>query len=149
MFRTAIRPGSFSRELVMRFSRLLAVLCLSIAVGCASTSKKAKKPTDKELATRRWSSARAAVLGQLAKEQYESGNFDKSRQTVNEALRLDPESGQLHLLSAKLAIEQGQLELADKELGAARRCDPKNADVEYYSGVIYQRWQQPQKALEF
>jgi len=62
---------------------------------------------------------------------------------------MNPDNGQLHLLSAKLAIEQGQLELADKELGAARRCDPKNAEVEYFSGVVYQRWQQPEKALEF
>src|SRR5205814_2054850 len=133
----------------MRMMRLVAAVSLSLAVslGCANGAK--KRPTDREVATKQWSAARAAVLGQLALDQYKSGNFDKSRQTLNEALRLNPDSSQLHLLSAKLAIEQGQLELADKELGAARRCDPKNAEVEYFSGVVYQRWEQPDKALEF
>ena len=105
----------------MQWARWIVVMSLAIALGCASSHT--KKPTDKELATKRWSGARAAVLGQLAREQYESGNFDKSRLTLNEALRLNPDSGPLHLLSAKLAIEQGQLELADKELAAARRAD--------------------------
>ena len=131
----------------MQWARWIVVMSLAIALGCASSHT--KKPTDKELATKRWSGARAAVLGQLAREQYESGNFDKSRLTLNEALRLNPDSGPLHLLSAKLAIEQGQLELADKELAAARRADPKNPEVEYFSGVVYQRWQQPERALEF
>src|SRR5439155_25294592 len=137
----------FRQELPMRWSRAMAVIALSMAIGCASNHT--RKPTDKEIATRQWSSARAAVLGQLARQQYESGNFDKSRQTINEALRLNPDSAQLRLFSAKVAIEQGQLELADKELAAARRSDPKNPEVEYFSDVVYQRWQQPERPSEF
>jgi tetratricopeptide (TPR) repeat protein len=132
----------------MRFKHVIASVCLCAILGCAGASKSQRRE-DRVAANKRWNSTRAAVLGQLASDQYKSGNFDKSRQTLNEAMRMDPENGRLHLLSAKLAIEQGQLELADKELGAARRGDPKNAEVEYFSGVVYQRWEQPEKALEF
>ena len=54
----------------------------------------------------------------LARDQYQSGNFDKCRSTLNEALRIDPKNARLHVLSAKLAIEQAQLETADRELRA-------------------------------
>jgi tetratricopeptide (TPR) repeat protein len=85
----------------------------------------------------------------LAKDQYKNGNFDQCRQTVNDALKLAPDNVPCRLLSARLAIEQGQLEVADRELSAARKVDPKNAEVDYLSGVIYQRWQKPETAYEY
>jgi tetratricopeptide (TPR) repeat protein len=85
----------------------------------------------------------------LANDQYTTGNFDKSRETIDDAIRLAPEHAGLRVLSARLAIEQGRLELADAELVLARKLDPKNAEGDYLSGVVYQRWQQPDKALGF
>jgi len=135
----------------MRFKRFIAVFCLSAAValggaGCNSGAK--KKVADKQAANKRWAGARAAVLGQLAFDQYKSGNFDKARQSANDALKLSPDNAQLRLLSAKIAIEQAQLEVAERELILADKADPKNAEINYFQGVIYQRWQQPEKALD-
>src|SRR5262245_28727942 len=131
----------------MCFRKFIASVCICLAVaGCASTSK--KRVVDKEAANKRWTGARAAVLGQLATDQYKSGNFDKSRQSINEAIRLSPDNPQLRLLSAKLAIEQAQLELADKELQTACKLDPKLAEADYFRGVVYQRWQQSEQALD-
>ena len=76
-------------------------------------------------------------------------NFEKSRYTVDEALKLNPKDANLHILSAKLGIEQGELELAERELATARVLDPKNAEADYLSGVICQRWQKPDAAAEF
>ena len=59
------------------------------------------------------------MLASLANDQYKSGNLDKSRMTVNEALKLTPENAALHVLSANLAIEGGQLELAEQQLKLA------------------------------
>src|SRR5690349_8169529 len=84
----------------------------TLAGGCAGN----KKETSKQAAGQRWNAARAGVLLTLARDQYASGNFDKCRKTLDDALKLDPENPQLHLLSAKLSIEQGQLELAEREL---------------------------------
>src|SRR5438309_11508620 len=93
--------------------RSWSVLAAVILTGCANDHK--KQPTQKELATKQWNSARAGVMAGLAKDQYENGNIEKARQSTAEALRMDPTSPQLHLLAAKLAIESGQLETADAE----------------------------------
>jgi tetratricopeptide (TPR) repeat protein len=124
---------------------LVLALILITAAGCAGNKK---RPTQKEAATKQWNNARATVLAQLAKSQYEAGSFDKSQQTLNEAMTLAPENPGVHLLQAKLSIEQGQLDRADRELKTVLKLDPKSAEAEYLSGVVYQRWQKPDLALE-
>jgi tetratricopeptide (TPR) repeat protein len=128
----------------MRLKWLLAAALVMLLVGCAKDGK--KKPTDKELVTQQWRDARANVLFGLGRDQYQHGNFEQSRKTVDDAIKLSPNNSHLRVLSAKLAIEQGQLELAEKELIKARDADPKNAEADYLSGVIYQRWQRPETA---
>ncbi len=116
-----------------------------IAAGCGGT----KKPTQKEAAKLQWNQTRANVLLSLAQNQYGIGNFEKSRQTTDEALALDPKNAGLRILSAKLGIEQGRLEAAEYDLRLARAGAPKNAEADYLSGVIYQRWQKPETAHNF
>jgi Flp pilus assembly protein TadD len=129
---------------------MLPVACgvalgLGVVGGCSGT----KKPSQKQQATQQWNRARANVMYGLAKDQYATGNFDPARKTADDALRLDPEHGPLRVLSAKLAIEAGNLDIADKELAKARKINPKNAEADYLAGVVNQRWQKPEVALEF
>jgi tetratricopeptide (TPR) repeat protein len=131
---------------------ITAAIAALIAAGCVSQSTSPNAPpppTPTAQATAQWNDARAAVMAGLADDQFKNGNFDKSRQSVDEALRLAPKNAGLHVLSAKLAIEQGQLELADKELSTARVLDQKNAEADYLSGVVSQRWQKPDAAAEY
>jgi tetratricopeptide (TPR) repeat protein len=130
---------------------VVVALAAVMVVGCSSSNKepKKKKLTQRQQGERDWKMARAAVLLSLAKDQYATGNFDKSRQTVDDALRLAPDHAGLRILSAKLSVEQGRLELADADLAKARKLEPKNAEADYLSGVVYQRWQQPEKALGY
>ena len=86
---------------------LAALLAAAGSAGCASSKK-----VQHERAMAQWSGARASVLAGLARDQYNTGNFDKCRVTLDEALKLNPKDPQLHILSAKLAMEQGQLEAA-------------------------------------
>ena len=97
----------------------------------------------------RWKATRAAVLGNLAKEHYENGIFDQARDTVKDALALNPENPFLHVLSAKIAIEEGRLESAEKSLAEARRLAPKAAEPDYLSGVVCQRWHKLEEAAEY
>lgn len=121
------------------------LVLLLLLAACAST----KSPSAQEAANKRWNDARANVLSTLAADQYANGNFDKARSTIDQAIRLSPDNAAGRVLSAKLYIEAGQLEAAERELLQALRDDPANAEAEYLSGVVYQRWQQPQRALEF
>src|SRR4029079_18158894 len=125
---------------------LLPLCLLAVLTGCQSASK---KPTQKELAAQQWNATRASVLAGLANDQYNTGNLEKSRSTVTDALKLAPDNARLRILSAKLALEQGQLELAERELARAREADPKNAEADYLSGVVFQRWQKAETAFEF
>lgn len=127
----------------------LSLAAAVMAAGLAGCQQDAKKPTPKEVATRQWNGARAAVLTSLAKDQFEGGSFDKARQSINEAMKMDPENPAIRVWSAKIAIEQAQLELADKELRLARQFAPGNAEADYLSGVVYQRWQKPDLAYDF
>src|SRR5688500_10100122 len=133
----------------MRLKWMLPVACgVAMALGASGCSG-TKKPTQKQAATEHWNRARANVMYGLAKDQYATGNFDPARKTTDDALRLHPDNGPLRVLSAKLAIEQGNLDLADKDLAKARKLNPKNAEADYLSGVVNQRWQKPEVALEF
>ncbi len=105
-------------------------------------------PNQKLEATKQWNDARASVLASLANDQYNSGNFDKCQETLDQALRLEPDNVSLHLLAARLAVEQGKLEVARAHLAVAGRLDPKNADVDYLTGVVMQRWRQPRQACD-
>jgi tetratricopeptide (TPR) repeat protein len=137
----------------MTLKSKLPVACVAIALmitgglggGCSAT----KKPTQKQAAHQHWDRARATVMYGLAKDQYATGNFEPARKTVDDALRLDPDHGPLRILSAKLAIEAGNLDRADKDLAAARKANPRDAEADYLAGVVNQRWQKPEVALEF
>jgi Flp pilus assembly protein TadD len=145
---------------------VVAVVAVAVVLGgCTSTETrtvqtgreqtvatkppKKKRMSQKQKAEAEWKLARANVLMSLAKDQYANGSLDKSRETVNDAMRLAPEHAGLRVLSAKLYIETGRLELADKDLAIARHLDPKDPEADYLSGVVYQRWQQPERALGF
>src|SRR5438445_7233192 len=92
-----------------------ALATLPLVAGCGSSGdRKTYGQEQKELAQKQWAGARANVLASLAKEQYENGNFDNCRKTIDEALKMDPDNVPLRVLSSKLAIEQSNLELAEK-----------------------------------
>src|ERR1700722_6727325 len=130
--------------LTIRKSCVFIFLMLGLLASCTDSH-----PEQEQAAMKQWNDARSSVLVGLAVDQYNNANFDRSRATIDEALGLTPDSAPAHLLSAKFYVEAGQLEVAERELTLARHADPNSAEADYLSGVIYQRWQQPERALEF
>ncbi len=126
----------------MRRTLAIAVIALSCLAGCSQT----KPPDNKKAAAAQWNGARAAVLHSLASDQFKTGNYDKARQTVVEALKMSPQNAELWILSAKLNIEQSQLEVAQQDLGRAMEFAPEKAEPYYLRGVINQRWQKLDQA---
>lgn len=124
-------------------------MILGLAVATATLSGCAgSKSTERETVTHQWNSARAGVQFALANQCYQNGSLDKARQAIDQALALDPKHVPSIILSARIAIEQAQLEYAARQLELAGTLDPKNPDIDYFLGVIYQRWQRPESALE-
>lgn len=120
---------------------VILTLCLSLA-ACGQ-SKNKKEAYDK------WNAARGSVQGNLAAEQYRNGNLPDARKTINEALKLEPKNVSYRVLSAQIYIEAAALESAQRELDVVRALDPKNAQADYLSGIVYQRWQKPNVALDY
>lgn len=127
----------------MRKSILIFAMISVVGAGCAST----KKPTQREQASAQWNSARAGVLGNLAGDQFDTGNSSEASQTIANALALDPQNIRLRILSARIAIETGKLEGAQSELEVASKLDPNNPEVEYHKGIIAQHWMKNEEAL--
>lgn len=123
----------------------LALSLIALSGGCGNS---AKRPTPQQQANVQWNAARSGVMVGLAKDQYEAGEFDKAKQTIVDALKLSPQSAPAYILAARIAIEQAQLEVAERDLRLAREFDPKNAEADYLGGVVYQRWQKPDLAYE-
>ena len=73
-----------------------SVVLLCLLGACSST----KDPTVQEAAMKQWNNARSNVLSGLAADQYANGNFDKSRSTIDQAIRLSPDNAAAHVLSA-------------------------------------------------
>jgi Flp pilus assembly protein TadD len=129
----------------MRLSAaIVGIVTLLLVAGCQN-----KGPTDKQMAEKRWNDTRAAILAGVAQDQYKAHDFEKCRDTLNKALAMAPDNPQLHTLAAKLEIEQGHMEPAERELEVARKYAPAEPEPYYLSGIVYQRWQKPQTALEF
>ena len=124
------------------YGLLLAALGILLMAGGCESGK-----TKKEVA-QHWNATRAAVQGSVASERYKLGNLEDARKAVDDAIKLDPDNAVYRILSARIYIDRNQLEAADAELTIARKSAPNNGEVEYLAGVIYQRWERPQLALE-
>src|SRR6478609_5594527 len=130
----------------MSYKKLSVALSLSLLAGCGDVKQ---PPDSKQKLTTQWQGARAGVQYTLAKQEYEAGDVDGARKSCDQALKLNPKLAPALILSAKLSIEKGQLDRADQSLNEAREIEPKNPEPDYYSGIVYQRWQKSEKALEF
>lgn len=121
---------------------LILILLATSAAGCNSGDKR------KAEARAEWNAARAKVLLGLATDQFANGNLNASRKTCNDALQLSDRIPGLYILKAKLDIDQGNLLQARDALDAALTLQPEAAEPNYLKGVVAERWQEPQKALE-
>ena len=120
-----------------------AMVLAASLMGCQNG-----KPTAKEQARINWNSTRAAVQLNLAKQQYEAGAHAQCRKSLTQALSLDAKNVKIWILAAKLDIEESRLSEAAKSLEMAGGLDAKNAEVDYLMGIVQQRWQKLEAALE-
>lgn len=125
---------------------LVSAAVLAAATGCETQGA---HKTLKEEQYAKWNAARIGVLYQLAKQQYEVGDFDKCRDTLKQAFAHNAPHAGVHILAAKVDLEKGTLEPASEHLKQAMVISPAEPEAYYLMGVVYQRWQNLERAAEF
>lgn len=116
-------------------------------VGCSGTKQK-KFSEVKQDARDRWAETRSGVLFSVAQKQFAAGELDKAERTCAQALQASPNQAAYIELMGQISLERGNLERAMIKLDKAKSLDPQRASTWYYLGVINQRWQRYDAALE-
>lgn len=127
-------------------------LCASSLLGCMTDNHSQWVGEGED----RWNRLRSSAMLDMAQGQFDAGALDQADKTVNEAATIDSANPQLHLMAGRIALERGELERAFRlfelsskllaELEPAPR--PILAEAYYYQGVVLQRWQQHNAALD-
>lgn len=128
-----------------RSAALLAVSATMLSLqGCATPYRQQVR----EEAKGRMNAVNAQLLADQAKQNFEGGQFEKALKNIDEAIGRSPEIATFHVLRGRILLEMHRLEASLDSFAKARSIDPNNADAAYFSGIIFQRWQDNQKSYE-
>jgi tetratricopeptide (TPR) repeat protein len=121
---------------MMKWMVIATALVVGALAGCqpGSTSKEARAA-----AYQRWHRTRATVLCGLASEYLKTGQLDEAAKKAKEAIVLDAECTDAHVVLGKAYIEKGQYLLATDELAVACRQKGDSSDVVYLLGVAQEK----------
>jgi len=122
---------------------MLAAAVLGILTGCQTTDQKALR----EQSIKRWYTARAEVLCGLGREHLKVGQLDSAAKVGREALALEANCVNAHVLLGKVYIEQGLYAQAESELRAAAELQSSSAEIHYLLGVAQEKAGEMEEAL--
>jgi len=137
-----------SRRLLRTLTIAAAASCVLILTGCEAMEPGKQHSTIKQEQTSRWIATRVGVMVQLAQQQYAVGDMAKCKETLGQALALKPDAPGLKLLAGKVFLETGDLEAALQYLTEAKDIEVSNPEPLYLLGVLNQRWQKNDVALD-
>lgn len=116
------------------FSCVVTLLGASSVVLCSCGhgryTTEAKKDSEKRL-----SQLKSATQFDLATQQYESGDLDRSLRTIEQSIALTPDVARPYLLKARILIEMGRTEEALSAIDKGADLAPDSADFYYFRGV--------------
>lgn len=135
-------------------NRMKNKLCILMAgcvltlmlMGCSVSNK--RHDQNKALAKQRWIETRAGHMYALAKQQFLTGDLDKSEKTILEALHAEANTPGFYDLAARISIERGALEVAFIKLNKSIELNAKRYESHYLMGLVLQRWQRYEQALK-
>lgn len=83
-----------------------------------------------------------------ARQDYESGQFERALRNVNAAIGESPDIPKYWLLQGQIHLEMNDLEEAMAAFETAIGLDEKFADAHYYAGIVLQRWSDDELAYQ-
>lgn len=120
---------------------VLAVMMLSACSG-------SQKFDEKKAAMRtQWEQSRSTMVAQLAVEAYQHGELQQARERCIEALSMDRDNLALRLLLVRIYLEENNNDAALQHLNVMHQEDIQSWEVDYYTGVAFERKRQFDEAL--
>lgn len=126
----------------------VSVLSLSVLAlaGCAGPTKTGLE--NRAAAYERMATINSKLSYDQAEQAFEAGNFDKALREVATAIERHPTAPAYHLLQGRIYLETHRLESAVGCFKEAMELAPDYAEAEYFTGIVFQRWSDDQKAYE-
>ena len=131
---------------------VLMLTCLAVG-GCQKNHEKWSNASKD-----RWLELRSGLKLEMAEQRFNTGDLDQAEAALKEARGLDPNNPKLLTLAGRIALERSQLERAYHlfELAIEQDVTPEQIEEEgkhlhvhearYYQGIVFQRWQNYEKA---
>ncbi len=134
---------------VYRTCVIVGLAAAALFTGACSADKQPSHETIKQESERKWNLAKIGVQYQLAQQQYAVGDYDKCKQTLQEAMSLNEPHAGLQMLAGKVDIEKGDLDSAATHLKESVHINPADPEPYYLLGVVYQRWSKLEVAEDY
>ncbi|MFM7262001.1 MAG: tetratricopeptide repeat protein [bacterium] len=121
------------------------LLASSLLTACAprTAGVEARREADE-----RFRRTTSLVSFDQAKQAFETGELEKARKEIEAAIARSDKEAKYWSLLGRIELEAKRLERALTAFGKAIENDPRFAEPYYYRGIVQQRWNEPQKAIE-
>jgi tetratricopeptide (TPR) repeat protein len=121
-------------------------LASALLAGCNGPTKSGVEA--RENARERLDTFNAQFAYDTARQEFESGQFDRALHNISVAAAQAPEVGECDVLKGRIFIEMHELESAIMAFNDALEKDPELSEAHYYIGIVQQRWTEDEAAYE-
>ena len=134
---------SFPRHLIFSLAGL--VIAAVYLAGCSGGRYHEEMRTG---AAERVAIFHAQLAYDQATQAFNVGRFEKAYRQILGAIQQNPDNPGYHLLKGRILMETHRLERSIRAFEKAIELTPQFADAHYYSGIVYQRWSDDERAYE-
>lgn len=144
---------SFPRKTVIALTLQTAIVVAAVlAAGCDPQQgrllERHMADSPHSDAQKRWHDVRSGMKVQLAEEHLNCGRMEEAEEALEHAIALSPRNVHGYLLATRLRLIQGRLAEAREMVRLAAAIPSDDPDIDYYSGVIAERYGERETALE-
>ncbi|MEK6703611.1 MAG: tetratricopeptide repeat protein [Planctomycetota bacterium] len=123
----------------------IAILGLTLT-GCGGHGRYTQEQTN--AAKEKLAQLKAGLEWQTAMGDFLAGDFPKALRAVDNSLILNDKVAKSHVLRGRILMEMGSLEGSLISLARAEELDAKNVEAQYFLGVVNERLERKEIALE-
>ncbi|MBX3357630.1 MAG: tetratricopeptide repeat protein [Phycisphaeraceae bacterium] len=139
---------SFTRRprIIGRLAAALVASAAAALTGCQGHGKYTSEFLDQ--ANDKVALMKGGTEWNAAYQAFLAGELDKALKSVDSSIAITDKMAKSHTLRGRILIEKGDLDAARRSLLTAEKLDPKADDVQYYIGIIHERFGEADVALQ-